>query len=57
MIISELTGDPDCFCNFVSSPQLVAKPDVHIGYNPIYEYAALPSTDEVIEAIQLTLED
>jgi 2-oxoisovalerate dehydrogenase E1 component len=57
MIISELTGDPDSFCNFVSSPQLVAKPDVHIGYNPIYEYAALPSTDEVIEAIQLTLED
>ena len=57
MIISELMGDPDSFCNFVSPPQLVAKPDVHIGYNPIYEYAALPSTDQVIEAIQVTLED
>ena len=57
MIISELMGDPDCFCNFVSAPQLVAKPDVHIGYNPIYEYAALPSTDEVVDAIRLTLED
>ncbi len=56
-IISTLLGDPDSFCNFVSAPQLVAKPDVHIGYNPIYEYAALPSTEQVIDAIRLTLED
>jgi 2-oxoisovalerate dehydrogenase E1 component len=36
---------------------LVAKPDVHIGYNPIYEYAALPDVQQVIDAIQKTLED
>lgn len=57
MIISEVTGDPESFCYFVSAPQLVAKKDIHIGYNPVYEYAALPSTDEVIDAIRLTLED
>ncbi len=57
MIISEIMGDPESFCYFVSAPQLVAKPDVHIGYNPIYEYAALPDTDQVINAIRLTMED
>ncbi len=57
MIISEITGDPESFCYFVSAPQLVAKPDVHIGYNPIYEYAALPATDQVIDAIRITMED
>lgn len=57
MIISEISGDPESFCYFVSAPQLVAKPDVHIGYNPIYEYAALPSTEQVVDAIRVTLED
>lgn len=57
MIISEISNDPDSWSYFVSAPQLVSKPDVHIGYNPIYEYAALPSNDDVIEAIRLTMED
>lgn len=57
MIISEIMGDPESFCFFVSAPQLVAKPDVHIGYNPIYEYAALPDTEQVIDAIRTTMED
>ncbi len=57
MIISEVAGDPESWSYFFSAPQLVAKEDVHIGYNPIYEYAALPSTDQVIDAIRLTMED
>lgn len=57
MIISELAGDPESWSLFFSAPQLVAKPDVHIGYNPIYEYAALPKTEEVVDAIRLTMED
>jgi 2-oxoisovalerate dehydrogenase E1 component len=57
MIISEIVGDPNSWSLFVSAPQLVSKPDVHIGYNPIYEYAALPSTDQVIAAIRTTVED
>lgn len=57
MIISELMSDETSFAHFVSPPQLVSKPDVHIGYNPIYEYAALPDTRRVVEAIRKTLED
>jgi 2-oxoisovalerate dehydrogenase E1 component len=57
MIISEILGDMENFCRLVSAPQLVAKPDVHIGYNPIYEYAALPDIDQVVHAIRITLED
>jgi 2-oxoisovalerate dehydrogenase E1 component len=55
MIISEILGDEDGFSNFMSAPQLVSKPDVHIGYNPIYEYAALPATDDVVAAIRSTM--
>lgn len=57
MIIAELTGDPETWALFFSSPQLVSKPDVHIGYNPIYEYAALPDTERVIEAIRIAKEE
>lgn len=57
MIISEIAGDPQSWSLFFSAPQLVAKPDVHIGYNPVYEYAALPTTEQVIDAIRLTMED
>ena len=53
----EIAGDPESWSLFFSAPQLVAKEDVHIGYNPIYEYAALPSTEEVVNAIRLTMED
>ena len=57
MVISEMVSSEDGFTSFLSYPQLVSKPDVHIGYNPIYEYAALPSTDEVVDAIRTTMED
>jgi 2-oxoisovalerate dehydrogenase E1 component len=57
MIISEIMSDPESFNLFVSAPQLVAKPDVPIGYNPIYEFAALPDTDQVVAAILRTMED
>ena len=57
MIIAEVMGHTESFCYFVSAPQLVSKPDVHIGYNPILEYAALPDTDQVIAAIRYTMED
>jgi 2-oxoisovalerate dehydrogenase E1 component len=57
MIVSEMVGDPDTWSLFYSAPQLVAKPDVHIGFNPIYENAALPVTQDIVDAIRLTLED
>ncbi|HVL39127.1 MAG TPA: thiamine pyrophosphate-dependent enzyme, partial [Fimbriimonadaceae bacterium] len=36
-IIAEMTSIPERWNLFLSPPQLVARPDVHIGYNPIYE--------------------
>lgn len=55
-IIAEMTADPDRFALFLASPQLVSRGDVHIGFNPIYEYEALPSTDDIIAAIRVTME-
>ncbi|MCH7903645.1 MAG: 2-oxoisovalerate dehydrogenase [Armatimonadetes bacterium] len=55
-VISEMTSDPEKFNLFLASPQLVSRDDVHIGFNPIYEYAALPSTDDVVQAIRTTME-
>jgi len=55
-IISEITGKPEWFSLLFSSPQLVSRGDVHIGYNPIYEYAALPDLNDVITAIRTVME-
>lgn len=52
MIVTELTGAEDSWYSFVSPPQLISRPDVHIGYNPILEYAALPDVDDVVDAVQ-----
>lgn len=55
-IITEMVATPDRFNLFLSSPQLVARKDVHIPYNPILEYAVLPDLAEVLTAIRLTME-
>ena len=57
MIVSEMTSDDKTWYSFVSPPQLVSKPDVHIGYNPILEYAALPAVEEVVDAIRASMEE
>ncbi|MCW5942818.1 MAG: hypothetical protein KIS66_11330 [Fimbriimonadaceae bacterium] len=54
-IVSEMTTDPDRFQLFLAAPQLVTRPDVPIGYNPIYEYASLPDLDQVVAAIRTTM--
>ncbi|HUE62627.1 MAG TPA: thiamine pyrophosphate-dependent enzyme [Chthoniobacterales bacterium] len=52
MIISHITAQPDLWNEMVSPPILVSKANVMIGYNPIYEYAALPDVDRIVAAIQ-----
>lgn len=52
MIISHVAGRPDVWSRLVSPPVLVSKGNVMIGYNPIYEYAALPDTPRIVEAVQ-----
>jgi len=54
-VIAEVTSRPDIFNMLLASPQLVTREDVHIGYNPIYEYAALPDVDRVLAAVRTTL--
>ena len=52
MIISHITGTPELWNELVSPPILVSKPNVMIGYNPIYEYAALPDVERIVAAIR-----
>src|SRR5712691_4136296 len=52
MIISHITAQPDLWSELVSPPVLVSKANVMIGYNSIYEYAALPDVDRIVAAIR-----
>jgi 2-oxoisovalerate dehydrogenase E1 component len=53
MIITHLSAT--LWNKMVSPPILVSKGNVMIGYNPIYEYAALPDTKKIVAAIQKSL--
>lgn len=55
-IVTEMTSNPERWNLFLSPPQLVARLDVPIGFNPIYEYEALPSLEDVLHAIRVTME-
>ncbi len=57
MILAELSHDPPTWYHLLSPPKLVSRPDVHIGFNPLLEYAALPSRQDVVVAIRRTLEE
>src|SRR5256885_2356674 len=52
MIITHITSQPDLWNEMASPPILVSKTNVMIGYNPIYEYAALPDVDRIVAAIR-----
>ena len=55
MIISHLTGEADLWSTMISPPILVSKANVMIGYNPIYEYAALPDVERIVAAIRRSI--
>ncbi len=55
MIISHVTGESDLWNELVAPPILVSKPNVMIGYNPIYEYAALPDVERIVSAIRCSV--
>jgi 2-oxoisovalerate dehydrogenase E1 component len=52
MIISHITAQPDLWSEMLSPPILVSKANVMIGYNPIYEYAALPDVERIVAALR-----
>src|SRR5882762_6816338 len=55
MIISHITAQPDLWSEMVSPPVLVSKTNVMIGYNPIYEYAALPDVERIVAALRKSI--
>ncbi len=55
MIIAHLVSNADLWTRLVSPPILVSKGNVMIGYNPIYEYAALPDVQRIVAAIRKSI--
>ena len=55
MIITHILGQPDLWAGLKAPPVLVSKGNVMIGYNPIYEYAALPDVPRILDAIWRTV--
>jgi 2-oxoisovalerate dehydrogenase E1 component len=55
MIITHITGQPDIWNAMVSPPILVSKGNVMIGYNAIYEYAALPDVERIVAAVRRSM--
>ena len=51
MIVTHLMGQPDLWSTMKAPPVLISKGNVMIGYNPIYEYAALPDVKRITDAI------
>lgn len=55
-IVGEFVNRPECFNLLLAPPQVVSREDVHIGYNPIYEYAALPDVDRLRKAVSVVMD-
>jgi 2-oxoisovalerate dehydrogenase E1 component len=55
MILTHLTSQPDLWSEMISPPILVSKGNVMIGYNPVYEYAALPDKQRIVAAIRTSV--
>jgi len=55
MIITYLTSQSDIWSAMTSPPILVSKTNVMIGYNPIYEYAALPDVERIVAAMRSSM--
>src|SRR5205085_175997 len=52
MIVAHLAALPEIWSELVAPPIVVSKPNVMIGYNPIYEYAALPDVKRIVAALR-----
>src|SRR3954451_18247357 len=55
MIISHISGNAGLWNQLFSEPILVSKPHLVIGYNPIYEYAALPDVERIVTGIRRSI--
>jgi pyruvate/2-oxoglutarate dehydrogenase complex dihydrolipoamide acyltransferase (E2) component len=55
MIVAHLAGLPEIWSELIAPPILVSKTNVMIGYNPIYEYAALPDVKRIVAALRRSM--
>src|SRR5438034_1232022 len=55
MLISHIASATELWNEMISPPVLVSKANVMIGYNPIYEYAALPDVDRIVSSIRRSI--
>ncbi|MEM6820617.1 MAG: thiamine pyrophosphate-dependent enzyme, partial [Verrucomicrobiota bacterium] len=51
MVIQELIEDPEVWRALCQPPKLISRSDVHIGFNPKYEYACLPSPADIQQVL------
>lgn len=55
MIVSHLAALPEIWGELLAPPILISKTNVMIGYNPIYEYAALPDVKRIVAALRRSM--
>ncbi|MGJ8653703.1 MAG: thiamine pyrophosphate-dependent enzyme [Opitutaceae bacterium] len=55
MIVAEMCGERTVLEALKAPPVIVSKADVHVGFNPIYEYAALPDSERIQAALDYLL--
>ncbi len=55
-IVAEMTSRLSNWNQLVSAPQLVARMDTHVPFNPTLEYTVLPNLDQVMDAIRTVME-
>lgn len=55
MIVAEMCSRHEVLQSLKSPPVIVSKEDVHVGFNPIYEYAALPDKERIAAALERLL--
>jgi len=51
MIVSEMCSQRSVLQSLKAPPVIVSKGDVHVGFNPIYEYAVLPDSARIQAAL------
>jgi 2-oxoisovalerate dehydrogenase E1 component len=55
MIVADMCAKHEILQTLKSPPVIVSKEDVHIGFNPVYEYAALPDCERIAAALERLL--
>ncbi|MFO8026749.1 MAG: thiamine pyrophosphate-dependent enzyme [Opitutales bacterium] len=51
MVVATVCGRHEVLASLKSPPVLVSKADVHVGFNPVYEYTALPDKARIEAAL------